>query len=185
MIGYKNIPEKWMPNLREVENRDFSYTTMSLNDVYQRGLALALKNIERGGGKVEADRVTIKVQKPKAVRLEQGFKGLVPHLLKEGIEHLGEGDETSKIIDFIGKGITIYGNIECPDRDYEAQLEVSVDGKTDRVMKLTSNHHNRTADCLYWNYDLRQGPHRLEFRLLNPRADANIKAWRIIYYEKD
>ena len=185
MLGYSRIPEKWMPNLREVENRDFSYTTMSLNDVYQRGLALALKNIERGGGKVEADRVTIKVQKPKAVRLEQGFKGLVPHLLKEGIEHLGEGDETSKIIDFIGKGITIYGNIECPDRDYEAQLEVSVDGKTDRVMKLTSNHHNRTADCLYWNYDLRQGPHRLEFRLLNPRADANIKAWRIIYYEKD
>ncbi len=184
MLGYSNIPEKWMPNLREVEDRKFSYTTMSLLDVYQQGFDLALKNIERNGGKVLDDKVLIKVQKPKAVRLEQGFTGMTPKLLAENIEHLGTGDSASKIIDFIGKGITIYGNISCPDRAYEAQLEVTVDGKTDKVMKLTSDHHNRTADCLYWNYDLKDGPHRVEFRLLNPREDANIKAWRIIRYER-
>ena len=183
MLGYSNIPEKWMPNLREVEDRDFSYTTMSLNDVYQKGFDLALKNIERNGGKVDADKVTIKVQKPKTVRLEQGFTGMTPKLLMEGIEHLGTGDEASKTVDFIGKGITIYGNIECPDKAYEAQLEVTIDGKKDKVMKFTSDFHNRTADCLYWNYDLKDGPHKVEFRLLNPRDDANIKAWRIISYE--
>lgn len=184
MIGYSNIPEKWMPNLHEVEDRNFSYTTMSLNDVYQKGFELALKNIERNGGKVLDDKVLIKVQKPKAVRLEQGFTNMTPKLLAEGIDGLGNPDSGHNIFEFEGIGITIYGNISCPDKDYEAQLEITVDGKRDKVMKFTSDFHNRTADCLYWNYDLRDGKHRIEFRLLNPREDASIKAHRFIRYER-
>ena len=183
MMGYSNIPEKWMPNLREVEDRPFSYTTMSLGDVYQKGLDLALKNIEKHGGKVGSDEVTIKVQEPKAVRLEQGFTGMAPKMLAESIEHLGTDPEQS-VVEFDGIGITIYGNISCPDKSYEAQLEVTVDGKKYRVMKLCSDFNKRTADCLYWNYDLPSGPHHIKFRLLNPREDANIKAHRIIRYEK-
>ena len=183
MLGYSNIPEKWMPNLREVEDRPFSYTTMSLGDVYQKGLDLALKNIEKSGGKIGSDEVTIKVQKPKTVRLEQGFTGMTPKMLAEGIEQLGTDPEQS-VFEFDGIGITIYGNISCPDKSYEAQLEVTVDGKKDRVMKLCSDFNKRTADCLYWNYDLPSGPHRIEFHLLNPREDVNIKAHRIIKYEK-
>lgn len=184
MMGYSHIPEKWMPNLREVEDRQFSYTTMSLNDVYRQCFDLALKNIERHGGKVSDDKVTLKVQKPKAVRLEQGFPGMTPVMLAEGIEHLGSPDAEQNIFEFDGIGITIYGNISCPDKDYEAQLEVSVDGKKDKVMTLSPDFNKRTADCVYWNYDLRDGKHRIGFRLLNPRDDANIKAHRIIRYER-
>ena len=185
MTGYSGIPEEWMPNLREVEGRNFSYTNMSLNDVYRQCLDLALKNIEKNGGKVFDDKVCIKTQKPKAVRLEQGFVGMVPKLLAEGIEQLGTPESGQNVFEFDGIGITIYGNISCPDKSYEAQLEVTVDGKKDRVMTLCSNFNKRTADCLYWNYNLKDGPHRIEFRLMNPREDANIKAWRIIRYVKE
>ena len=157
---------------------------MSLDDVYRQCFDLALKNIERNGGKVFDNEISIKVQKPKAVRLEQGFTGMTPKLLSEGIDKLGNPDSEQNVIEFDGIGITLYGNISCPDRTYKAQLEVSIDGKTDRVMKLCSDFNKRTADCLYWNYDLKDGPHRIEFRLLNPREDANIKAHRIIKYEK-
>ena len=184
MLGYSDIPEKWMPNLREVEDRPFTYIKMSLNDVYQQSFDLALRNIERNGGKVLGDQVTIKVQKPKAVRLEQGFTGMKPQLLAEGIEHLGTSGSKQDTIEFDGIGITIYGNISCPDRNYEAQLEVTVDGETDRVMKLCPDFNRRTADCLFWNYNLPDGHHQVRFRLLNPREDANIKAYRIIRYEK-
>lgn len=185
MLGYSGIPEKWMPNLREVEDRDFTYIKMSLRDVYQASFNLALQNIARNGGKVNEDNVSIKLQKPKAVRLEQGFGGMKPVPLTEGIEHLGMPLSKQNAFEFNGTGITIYGNIECPDKTYEAELEVTVDGKKDRVMKLCSDFHKRTADCLYWNYDLKPGVHRVEFRLLNPREDANIKAWRVIYYVAD
>ena len=185
VLGYSNIPEQWMGNLREVEDRNFSYTTMSLNDVYRKSFDLAVKTIERNGGKVGPNEVSIKVQKPKAVRLEQGFVGMSPKLLTEGVEHLGAADNGQNAFDFSGIGIAVYGNINCADRNYEAQLEVSIDGKKDRVMKLCSDFNKRTADAVYWNYDLPDGPHRVEFKLLNPREDANIKAHRIIYYVKE
>lgn len=35
MLGYDNIPEKWMRNLREVEDMDFAYTDISLNRTYE------------------------------------------------------------------------------------------------------------------------------------------------------
>ena len=185
VLGYSGIPEQWMGNLREVEDRNFSYTTMSLNDVYQKSFDMALKTIERNGGKVAPESVSIKVQKPKAVRLEQGFTGMSPKMLTEGIEHLGAADGRQNIFEFTGIGIVVYGNIDCTDRNYEAQLEVSIDGKKDRVMKLCSDFNKRTADAVYWNYDLTDGPHRVEFKLLNPREDVNIKAHRVIYYKKE
>ena len=155
---------------------------MSLTDAYRQCFDLALKNIERNGGTIGTDSISIKVQKPKTVRLEQGFTGMKPCLLAEGIEHLGSSQSSQNIFEFDGTGITIYGNISCPDKTYEAQLEVIVDGRTDRVMKLCSDFNKRTADCLYWNYDLPEGHHQVRFRLLNPHEDANIKAWRIIKY---
>lgn len=184
VLGYRNIPEKWMPNLREVEHRMFPYVHMSLRDACQKSFDLALKNIVCNGGKVGAQGVSIQVQRPRAVRLEQGFARMKPYLLTEGVEHLGTARQTQRTIAFSGMGLSVHGNIDCPDKTYEAQLEVSIDGKRDRVVLLTSDFQRRTADCVYWNYDLRNGPHRVEFRLLNPRDDANIRAWRIIGYER-
>ena len=184
MMGYSNIPQQWMPNLQEVESRNFTYIDMSLNDAYQQSFKQALENIKKNGGKVSDEEIRIKTQKPKAVRLEQAFLGMTPHLLKEGIEHIGSPDSDKNIFEFEGIGITIYGNIDCPDKTYEAQLEVTIDGKTDRIVTICSDFNKRTADCLYWNYDLKDGRHRIEFRLLNPREDVNIKAWRIINYSK-
>ena len=51
-----------MKNLREVENMDFAYTTISLNKTYQMGFDQALQVIERNGGSVSGDEVTIKCQ---------------------------------------------------------------------------------------------------------------------------
>ena len=75
-----------------------------------------------------------------------------------------------------------YGYVECNDPNYEAELEVSIDGKVQRVMNLPATFLRRTADCLYWNYDLAMGDHTVTFRLLNPAPQVNIKALRIIRY---
>ena len=185
MLGYSNIPEKWMPNLREVESRNFAYMNMSLNDTYSKVFNLALQMIERYGGSVGEEDVTIKVQEPTSVRLEQGFEGMFPKLLTSGIQYLGTDDAGQNSFKFQGCGIVIYGNISCSNTSYEAQLEVTVDGEVDRVMPLCSDFNKRTADAIYWNYDLEDGAHEVSFRLLNPRTGANIKADRVIYYVTD
>ena len=56
---------------------DFAYTTISLNKTYQMGFDQALQVIERNGGSVSGDEVTIKCQQPVAVRYEKAFGGYV------------------------------------------------------------------------------------------------------------
>ena len=182
VLGYSHIPEQWMPNLREVEKRPFAYTAMSLQDTYDVCYRLALQQIKRYGGSITEDGVCIRQQKPHAVRLEQGFGGLHPEILAENIQYLGTDNGTQNTFKFIGKGIVAYGYVECNDPNYEAELEVSIDGKVQRVMNLPATFLRRTADCLYWNYDLAMGDHTVTFRLLNPAPQVNIKALRIIRY---
>jgi hypothetical protein len=54
MLGYKKVPAYWKQGLKEVEDIDFKYTTMSLNKVYEIGVKHALENIQRNGGTVDA-----------------------------------------------------------------------------------------------------------------------------------
>lgn len=182
MTGYSHIPEEWMGNVREVEGRNFAYTDISLNKAYQMTFDLALKQIERCGGHVDSENVSISIQKPKAVRLEQGFPDMHPVLLDKDIDHLGTPEASANTFTFEGRGVSVYGNVETADRDYRAQLEVTVDGKTMRTMDLPARHHDRTADCLYWNYQLPNGRHTVSFRLINPQDGVSIKARKIIYY---
>ena len=100
-----------MPNLREVESRKFAYSKLSLNDTYSAVYNLALKMIEAGGGSIGDDDVTIQVQEPAPVRLEQGFVGMYPKLLTSGIQYLGTDDAGQNTFRFHGCGIVVYGNI--------------------------------------------------------------------------
>ena len=43
MMGYDNIPEYWKSPLYPVEDMEFKYTTMSLNDVYSIGTKHAME----------------------------------------------------------------------------------------------------------------------------------------------
>ncbi|MFM2360841.1 MAG: hypothetical protein RLY16_2834, partial [Bacteroidota bacterium] len=78
MIGYDKIPEKWKRNLREVEDRDFVFTQISLNEMYQIGLKHALEAIQTNGGSVTDSAVKIAYQMPMPVRYEQSFLGVYP-----------------------------------------------------------------------------------------------------------
>ena len=73
LMGYSAIPEKWMANLHEVEDRDFAFTDISLNEVYALSFGQALQVIEEEGGKVGSDGVVIPIRAIKPVRFEQSF----------------------------------------------------------------------------------------------------------------
>ena len=78
MKGYDKISSYWLEPLKIVEDRDFQYTTISLNDVYDMGLRQAMQVIENNGGEVENDKVKIKIQSPEAAPLEIAFPNIYP-----------------------------------------------------------------------------------------------------------
>jgi len=184
MMGYDRIGEEWLAALAPVADIDFKYTTISLNDVYDLGFEQALKVIEESGGKTKGENLTIKYQEPAGLPLEVAFPDIYPFRITNG-ESVGidngnrqalltlRGSEPA-VINFSGTGLIITGAIDGkPENDFVGELEVSIDGIVDRVVKLPVDFRTRT-DELYWNIEIPQGDHTATLKWLNPQKDACI-----------
>lgn len=182
MLGYSNIPDKWLDNVREVEDLNFDHTEISLNKVYQMSYNHALEMIRLNGGYVNGNDIFIKEQQPIPVKLEQSFENLdlvdkypvISCNLSETYEY-----------PFKGAGIALKGKIkskkDCPE-NYVAQVEISVDGKTELV-NMPADFTTRKVD-IYWNYDLPQGEHLLTMKWLNPIKEADIVLEHVLVYSQ-
>ncbi len=170
IIGYSNIPEYWKKSLYPVEDLDFSYTTMSLNDVYEIGYKHALQMLERNGVDTQNDVLKMTQQTIEPVALEIAFKDHFPVAKKE-IGKLLNKDNSEYIQHFDGKGIVIAGyaaacqnSSDCND----AQVEVILDGQAEPVFTMPFNTTMRRNE-VFWKYDLPEGAHELVLRLKSPQ----------------
>lgn len=125
MLGYSKIPEKWMRNLREVEDMEFAYTDISLNRTYKMSFDQALEVIRRNGGSAGETDVTIACQQPVPVRFEQSFEGHYPTERRAIHQSLPEAG----VIEFDGIGAVLTGALRCPDESYVAEVTFSIDGQ--------------------------------------------------------
>ena len=173
VLGFEAIPEKWKKPVYEVEDTNFKYTDISLNRVYKMSFDQALKVIELEGGSTEGPSVTIRTQKPQPVRLEQGFEGLWP----VGKTHFNQSP--SQLDDFVfeGNGAVFSYRFVLPQgykvADYEASIDVTVDGKPFRTVLLpTSGNGRGTELCSIW--DLSDGEHHVSFNWTNKPADVDL-----------
>lgn len=184
MMGYDNIPDYWLDPIKSVEDRDFAYTTISLNDVYDMSYRHALRVIEKYGGKIDDESVKIEVQEPETLPLEIAFPDVYPARVIQAtppdslrgrwemLYTIQSGEPYT--IGFSGTGLIIKGGIggELED-DYVGELEVKIDGELDRVMKLPVDYRKRTAE-LYWNVQIPDGDHTATLKWLNPVEGGRI-----------
>ena len=177
MIGYDNIPDYWMANLKEVEDMNFAYTDISLNKTYQMSFNQALQMIERNGGKTDGENVVIKYQHPIPVRYEVGFDEVYPIEGKE----IGQKITNLSPVEFEGTGIVVKGGVTSPDKNYVAKMEAYLNGELIETIHLPANHTVRRHE-LFWKYQLPKAKHILTFKWLNPQPDANINFREAIIY---
>ncbi|MBC7745702.1 MAG: ADP-ribosylglycohydrolase family protein [Flavobacterium sp.] len=183
VLGYDKIPGYWKKGLRQAEDIDFKYTTMSLNDVYEVGYKHALQNIERNGGKVNAGNVIIAVQQPVAVKFEKSFDGQYP-VATTPVKWNANKDELS--FDFEGIGFALKGDASKWDSKstYVFNTELYLDGKLIETPKLPVSFTTRRNE-LAWKYELPKGKHTVKMKILNPSKDHEIgTAEAIIYSDK-
>lgn len=181
MLGYSNISEKWLKNIREVEDMNFDHTDISLNKVYRMSFDHALQMIERNGGTVGGDKVVIKIQKPEPVRLEQSFEGL-SLVEKQSVNY--KNFKKLYTYDFEGSAIVCRGKLNsnknlCP-KDYVAELAVTIDGNKE-IVRMPADFASRKFD-IYWNYNLPEGKHTMTILWLNPIAEANVVLQDVVVY---
>jgi hypothetical protein len=187
IIGYDQIPEKWMKNLKEVEDMDFKYTTMSLNKVYKMGYSHALKNIEKNGGNIQDTLVSLKYQSPVAVAFEKCFVNLLP-VVRQNNGWIGKSSlKTPHKFDFEGNAIVVTGGVNGDAekmKKYVALVEVTIDGQHTEKISMPLDFTKRRNE-IYWNYDLGLKKHSIEIKWLNPKegCDVVVKDW-IVYGAK-
>ncbi|MBO5226376.1 MAG: ADP-ribosylglycohydrolase family protein [Parabacteroides sp.] len=171
MKGYSQIPEYWMKSLREVEDMNFAYTTISLNKAYQLSFNQAIQMIEKNGGKVTDNDVTIKCQNPIPVRFEKSFEGT--YLVKKtpyNKDIIEAGN-----IEIEGNGVVFKGRVRYADPSYVAKVEMYMDGKLVESANLPADSNRKDyRPTLFWKYQIPKGKHTFTFKWLNPVPKVSI-----------
>ncbi len=181
MLGYQHIPAYWKMGLKEAESIDFKYTHMSLEKVYTIGLHHALENIRRHHGIVADGRVSIPLESPKAVRLEQSFPGMRV-VAKTAWDHPQVKEES---FDLIGTGFVLRGEVVKTDpkgQDGVVTMEVSIDGEVRDTVRLPSDFITRRHD-LCWKYGLTRGRHHVRIRVIAADKGLEVHTRDYIAYD--
>ena len=178
LLGYSSIPDYWKQGLEEVEDRDFKYTTMSLNDAYALSLKHALQVIERNGGKTTGEEVIVRLPKPVSVRLEVGFEGHYP--VKRDRLGIDLKDETE--FEFEGIGFAVTGQaVKKGKEDCTFEVEMVIDEKSVEKTRLPTENLIR-KNTLFWRYQLPMARHKVRLKILNPSDKAVIALNDLIIY---
>jgi len=174
LIGFEKIPQYWKEGLNGSEDLPFKYTSTSLNRVYEMGYRHALENIRRHGGTVDANGVTLAVQQPSPVRMEQSFPGIIP---TDKIS-FNQDDLKAEQFSFKGTGFVVRGEALAKDGDQKgkaATLEVRVDGQLTETVRLPADFTTRRHE-LCWNYQLSPGTHVVSLKRTDTENGIRIRS---------
>ncbi len=203
MLGKSGIPAFWREPLDEIWDLDFEGTDVSLakGSVYSFNQALQL--IEKNGGKVDGDSVTIPAAPVKVLPLEQNFTNTYPIFRDQKDAWM----ENEYEFDFSGNGFCIWGNLVClrgisksyADRvskkhvgsevfalaeeadPYVAEIEVWIDGELDQLSILPMKGTSRKLEPA-WKYLLPEGRHKVKMVWRNPDPSQYLLRINAIQY---
>lgn len=172
MLGFDRIPEQAKSGIAALADKKFDFTEYSFNDIVKSTETRALKIIQQTGGKVSDTDVSIRLQKPKAGKLEQWSPGIPDR--RVGIkdpawvfsgkwatkdnERLSQGAGNEAALTFNGVAVAILGALTQDG----GTAEVFLDGK--KARSADAYIVERTHDNVLWNvYGLKPGNHEIRF----------------------
>jgi len=197
MIGYDAIPPKWSAGLSSIEDLDFRYTAISLNDVYELSYKHALELISLNGGVINEKEVKIKTQEVVAVPMEQNFAG---YRLANNIEisrRLTYKDKPEFMTDFEGVGFVLRGRVrnrleenkyalrtaeETLD-DFVLETDFYIDGELVKSSPQPLAFIKRNHE-LFYIYELDPGKHTFRMEIKNPREEVFVELGNALVYTK-
>ena len=181
MMGYNQIPAYWKMGLKEIENMNFQHTSMSLNKVYDISYKHALEMIKINGGEVSEKNVSIKVQAPQPVKLEQSFENLYPISKVTTISN----NQKEITFNFTGTGFALKGAAakkrhDLPEYVFEADLYIDGE-KVETSSKLPTSFLKRKLD-IFWKYQLPNTKHNVKIVIKNPHDNYELRTWEYLVY---
>ncbi len=177
ILGYDNIPDFWKQGLDRVEDRDFKFTTISLNDSYDMSFRHALAVIEQNGGTVGENEVTIQVQEPMPVKLEKGFEDHFPVERRRIRQSFKKDFE----FEFQGVGFAATGSVNSKGDAKTVLVEQYIDDVLVETIELSTEWIDR-RETLAWSYNLPADTYSVRFVVQNPSDYVEIEINDVIIY---
>jgi hypothetical protein len=138
--------------------------------------------LRKNGGTVTDTGISLTVQKPETLRLEQSYEGMYPAselLIRK--DHL----EEPIVVNFKGNGVVVLGNLRSvcgvSKSDYVALLDIYVDGIKTEQIKMPFDYIVRKYD-IYHKYLLPQGDHKVEIKWVNQNPDFRMYLKSVVTY---
>jgi len=193
--GYDAIPGKWSRGLSLIEDMDFQYTTISLNEAYELSYRHALQMIRRNGGEVSDEWVRLPQQEAAPASLEQNFPGYAIAGKTPLDLRLTKSDVLSHSWDFEGIGVVLrgkVGNTEFPDK-YALLTEEEtlgyasvtarfyIDDELTKTMDLPLYFIKRAHE-LFFQYQLQPGSHTLRMEITDMPGKAYVEIPDMLVY---
>ena len=182
LVGYRRIPDYWKQGIDKVEDINFPYMAMSLNDVYDIGMRHAMEMIQLQGGMESGENMVIKYQAPVPAQLEVGFEGVYP-TKRQGINRSLTPGNPEYTMEMEGCGFVFRGQADkegaMPDATLE--IEVYIDGQLAEQVKMPTNWRERRHDVA-WRYDLPEGRHNLRLLAKNLNNGYAVRVQDVILY---
>lgn len=181
--GYSQIPAYWLAPLQRAEHRKFSYTNLSLSEVYEVGYQHALASVAFHGGDTTGNTVKVPEMAVKAVEFEENFAGHFPVELKP----LGTVFSDNYVFEVDGIGFVVRGyaakkSADAPDHVLRAGLYI--DGKEVEQADFPTDPIKSRAD-LFWRYQLAKGNHQVEIKVLNPHPAYEFRTVDCLVYRDE
>ncbi|HEY5909114.1 MAG TPA: ADP-ribosylglycohydrolase family protein [Verrucomicrobiae bacterium] len=187
MLGFNAIPDQCKSGIAPLADKKFDYTSYSFNDIVRSTETRALKVIQQTGGKVTDQEVTVRIQKPRAPKLEQWTPGIPerrvnaadPSWSYSGKWETKDNVKTSRsagneaVLKFNGVAVAILGALTQDG----GRADVYLDGK--RLGVADAYIIERTHDNVLWNvYGLKAREHTVRL-VTTDTADARSSGKRV------
>jgi len=183
MLGYSRIPEEFKAGIGAIADTKFEFTDYSFNTICRFSLKSALDLIDKNGGQVTGDEITIPYQAPKPPKLEQWDPGIPDRKIgakdsawtwtgnwtedKGAMLCRGAGGEST--LKFNGVAVVLMGRLSQEG----GRADVYLDGKKAGVADayIVPNTHD---DALWHTYGLKPGAHTVKI-VTTGAADSRSK----------
>ncbi len=185
VLGYKKIPDAWKSGIPAIADQKFSYTDFTFKTIVDSTMKRTVALVEKNGGKLNGERLSIKSQVPKAAKLELwddygspvervqvedarwSWTGawattkVSPRRTNQGKLTSAKGAEA--LIAFEGTGGMIVG----PYLPTGGKMTVYLDGKLDRTVDVYPDEDRpKYGEDLWHAFGLKNGKHTVRLVVL-------------------